>query len=54
MIPPALHAVRVYPGLKLSTTIRATLYDAAAERRTLEELPANLAVYFLLLAGESD
>ncbi len=44
MIPPASHSVRVYPGLKLSTTIRATLFDAAAERRTLEELRSKLAV----------
>jgi hypothetical protein len=36
--------VPVYPGLKLSTTIRATLGDAVAERRTLEELRSELAV----------
>ncbi|HZS18149.1 MAG TPA: hypothetical protein VFA51_09495 [Candidatus Udaeobacter sp.] len=34
----------VFPGVTLSTTIRATLGDAAAERRTLEELRSELAV----------
>lgn len=44
MPPRTSHSVPVYPGLKLSTTIRATLFDAAAERRTLEELRSELAV----------
>jgi hypothetical protein len=44
MIPPVSHSVPVYPGLKLSTTVRATLGDAAAERRTLEELRSELTV----------
>ena len=44
MPPRASLSVPVYPGLKLSTTVRATLGDAVAESRTLEELQSELAV----------
>jgi hypothetical protein len=42
MIPPASHAVRVYPGINLGTTIGAILASSAAQslfdRRTLKDL----------------
>jgi hypothetical protein len=43
MTPPTSLSILVYPGLELATAIRATIGDASAEPRTIEELRSRQA-----------